>query len=170
MFFLRVWRSLANTKEGARGGTWLLKLSVPRSIRQLSALNFRLVCPPPCCTSSGCPRAISDAMFPKLNSLSSLSPQLPGLLCPPFSKWQNYPSIYSIQKPRSYPGSPLSSHLPCLVSMLPNPMLNSVVSSQPTAQQHPNQMSTHFQILSSLSLQNSTLCQFSFCLFSTAKC
>ena len=35
------WRSLVNTREGARGGAWLLKLSVPRSIRQLNAPNFR---------------------------------------------------------------------------------------------------------------------------------
>ena len=53
-----VWRSLANTREGARGGTWLLKLSVPRSIRQFNARNFRPVCPPACWTSSGCSRVI----------------------------------------------------------------------------------------------------------------
>lgn len=61
-----VWRSLANTREGARGGTWLLKLSVPRSIRQFNALNFRPVCPPACWTSSGCSRVISDPTCSKL--------------------------------------------------------------------------------------------------------
>lgn len=140
--------------------------------RQINVLNFRPVCPPAYWTSSRCSRTILDSTGPELNSLSSLPPQLLGLLCPHFSQWQNYLSIYSSQKPRSYPGLPLFSQLPYPTSMLPYPAAISVLSSLLTLQLSSTQIRRplileHFPLLASITPHSRFSCYLP-CLFSSA--